>query len=63
MTDRRFLLAAILCFAVAGLLWASMVYGTVAAVKVTPDGLWRVEVADYRQRQVFELWATLVWGG
>jgi len=36
---------------------------TVAATRISPDGQWRVEVADYRARQVFELWATPSVGG
>ena len=36
---------------------------TVAATRSSPDGQWRVEVADYRARQVFELWATPSVGG
>ena len=37
--------------------------GTVAATKISPDGQWRIELADYRVHQVFELFATPSIGG
>lgn len=36
---------------------------TVAQTKLSPDGQWRVELADYGRHQVFELWATPAIGG
>ena len=60
--ERSILTLAILSLLLS-LAFAASAFGTVAAVKVSPDGLWRVEVADYRQRQVFELWATPSVGG
>lgn len=36
---------------------------TIAATKVSPDGQWKVELADFRQRQVFELFSTPAVGG
>ena len=36
---------------------------TVARSLTSPDGRWLVEVADYRARQVFELWSTPTAGG
>ena len=34
-----------------------------AATRISPDGRWTVEVADWRRLQVFELWATPTAGG
>ena len=43
-----------------------VMFGTVAAHRVSLDGLWLIEVADYRishPNPVFELWATPLNGG
>ena len=65
--DRHFLIAAILCFAVAGMLWAAMTFGATTTPRVLqvvytspPDGGWRIEVADYAEPTHFELWSTRV---
>lgn len=60
--DRVALVVGILV-ALAVIFCASVAHGGVAATRVSPDGQWRIEVADYRQHQVFELWATPSIGG
>lgn len=67
MTDDRrgFLVAGLLLLGLA-LLCAAMAKGTTIAPKISPDGKWRIEVADYRvshPNPIFELWATPVVGG
>lgn len=64
--DRRgFLVAGLILIGLA-LLCAAMAHGataTVAQTAVSPDGQWRVEVADFARHQVFELWVTPAVGG
>ncbi len=45
------------------ILFADITWATVAASKVSPDGQWRVDLADYRVHQVFELFSTPTVGG
>lgn len=64
MSNRRLLFAAVLCFAVALMLFAALVYGAqTIAVQTSPDGLWRVEIADHTSASRFELWSTPPVGG
>ena len=45
------------------ILFSDITWATVAISKVSPDGQWRVELADYRAHQVYELFATPTVGG
>lgn len=68
MTAKRSLrisAAALLAGAALALL-PTPISATVAQTKISPDGQWRVEVADYRvshPNPIFELWATPAVGG
>lgn len=51
---------------IGGLLLGGVAFGaqpSVIQTKTSPDGQWRVEVADFARRQVFELWSTPAVGG
>lgn len=62
--ERSLLLLAIACFIASAFLFAALVYGAqTIAVQTSPDGLWRVEIADHTQQSKFELWSTPSVGG
>lgn len=65
--QRKQRVLSLLCLALGlALLGAAIAFGapsTVAQVATSPDGQWRVEVADFARHQVFELWATPAVGG
>lgn len=63
MSDRRRYLLAGLALAVLTLACAAIAFAGVAQTAISPDGQWRVEVADFARYQVFELWATPAVGG
>lgn len=64
MNNRRLLFAALVCFAVAAMLFAALAYGAQSLhPQTSPDGLWRVEIADYTSASRFELWSTPSVGG